>query len=153
MSCELHHAFADLGDVTLHYVTAGQGPAVVLLHGWPQTWFMWRDIIPGLAEHYRVIAPDLRGLGDFSRPVAGYEKKSLAHDVWRLAHDVLGEKQLLVVGHDWGGRRHSRSPHNIAMPCAAWRSSMHRYLVTGHRSCSITGGITACTGSSISLRH
>ncbi len=99
----LHHAHADLGDVRLHYVTAGEGPAVVLLHGWPQTWYMWRDVIPGLAAHYRVIAPDLRGLGDSSRPEGGYDKKTLATDIWRLAHDVLGEKQLFVAGHDWGG--------------------------------------------------
>jgi pimeloyl-ACP methyl ester carboxylesterase len=64
---------------------------------------MWRDIIPGLTEHYRVIAPDLRGLGDSSRPAAGYDKKTMAQDVWRLAHEVLGEERLFVVGHDWGG--------------------------------------------------
>lgn len=98
-----NHEYADLGDVRLHYVTAGEGPAVVLLHGWPQTWYMWRDVIPGLAERYRVIAPDLRGLGDSSRPVGGYDKKTMSEDVWRLAHDVLGENNLLVVGHDWGG--------------------------------------------------
>jgi pimeloyl-ACP methyl ester carboxylesterase len=97
------HAYADLGDVRLHYVTAGRGPAVVLLHGWPQTWYMWRDVIPGLAGRHRVIAPDLRGLGDSSRPVGGYDKKTLAQDVWRLVHDVLGEDELFVVGHDWGG--------------------------------------------------
>ena len=97
------HAYADLGDVRLHYVTAGSGPAVVLLHGWPQTWYMWRDVMPGLAGRYRVIAPDLRGLGDSSRPVGGYDKKTLAQDVWRLVHDVLGEDDLFVVGHDWGG--------------------------------------------------
>lgn len=97
------HACADLGDVRLHYVTAGEGPAVVLLHGWPQTWYMWRDIIRGLAPKYRVIAPDLRGLGDSSRPESGYDKKTIANDVWRLAHEVLGEQRLLVVGHDWGG--------------------------------------------------
>lgn len=99
----LQHAFADLGDVRLHYVTAGRGPAVVLLHGWPQTWFMWRDVIPGLAEQYQVIAPDLRGLGDSSRPVGGYDKKTIADDIWRLTHDVLNERHLFVVGHDWGG--------------------------------------------------
>ena len=54
------HEFADLGDVRLHYLIAGKGPAVVLLHGWPQTSHMWRDIIPGLAARYRVVAPDLR---------------------------------------------------------------------------------------------
>ena len=97
------HAYADLGDVRLHYVTVGSGPAVVLLHGWPQTWYMWRDVMPGLAGRYRVIAPDLRGLGDSSRPVGGYDKKTLAQDVWRLVHDVLGEDDLFVVGHDWGG--------------------------------------------------
>jgi len=99
----LKHAYADVGDVTLHYVTAGQGPAVVLLHGWPQTWYMWRDIIPRLAARYRIIAPDLRGLGDSSRPADGYDKKTLAEDIWRLAHDVLHEQRLYVVGHDWGG--------------------------------------------------
>jgi pimeloyl-ACP methyl ester carboxylesterase len=97
------HGYADLGEVRLHYVTAGEGDAVVLLHGWPQTWHMWRDVIPGLAARYRIIAPDLRGLGDSSRPVTGYDKKTIAEDVWRLAHDVLGEEKLFVVGHDWGG--------------------------------------------------
>ena len=97
------HAYADLGDVRLHYVMAGQGPAVVLLHGWPQTWYMWREVIPVLATRYRVIAPDLRGLGDSSRPPDGYDKKTLAQDVWRLVHEVLHEKSLFVVGHDWGG--------------------------------------------------
>ena len=97
------HAYAELGDVRLHYVTAGQGPAVVLLHGWPQTWYMWRDVMSGLAPHYRVIAPDLRGLGDSSRPADGYDKKTLAQDVWHLVRDVLREESLFVVGHDWGG--------------------------------------------------
>jgi len=97
------HAYAELGDVRLHYVTAGQGPAVVLLHGWPQTWYMWRDVMSGLAPRYRVIAPDLRGLGDSSRPADGYDKKTLAQDVWHLVHDVLREESLFVVGHDWGG--------------------------------------------------
>ena len=103
MTETFQHAYADLGDVRLHYVTAGSGPAVVLLHGWPQTWYMWREVMPGLAGRYRVIAPDLRGLGDSSRPVGGYDKKTLAQDVWCLVHDVLGEDDLFVVGHDWGG--------------------------------------------------
>lgn len=103
MTDGFQHEYADLGDVRLHYVTAGQGPAVVLLHGWPQTWYMWRDIIPALATRYRVIAPDLRGLGESSRPVVGYDKKTMSDDVWRLVHDVLGIQSLFVVGHDWGG--------------------------------------------------
>lgn len=103
MTDPFHHDYADLGTVRLHYVTVGKGPAVVLLHGWPQTWYMWREIMPGLAAHYRLVAPDLRGLGDSSRPATGYDKKTLAQDIWRLMHDVLGEKRFFVVGHDWGG--------------------------------------------------
>ena len=103
MSDSFEHAYADLGEVRIHYVTAGQGPVVVLLHGWPQTWYMWRDVIPGLATRFRVVAPDLRGLGDSSRPPGGYDKKTIAQDIWRLVHDVLGEQRLFVVGHDWGG--------------------------------------------------
>lgn len=103
MTASLTHEFADVGEVRLHYVTAGQGPAVLLIHGWPQTWYMWRKLIPGLAQRYRVVAPDLRGLGDSSRPVTGYDKKTIADDLWRLMHDVLGEQRFFVVGHDWGG--------------------------------------------------
>ena len=97
------HHHADLGDVNLHYVTAGAGFPVVLLHGWPQTWYEWRHIIPGLAEKYRIIAPDLRGLGDSTRPLDGYDKKTVGNDIWRLVHDKLGIDAFYLVGHDWGG--------------------------------------------------
>lgn len=97
------HHHADLGDVNLHYVTAGDGFPVVLLHGWPQTWYEWRHIIPGLAEKYRIIAPDLRGLGDSTRPLHGYDKKTVGNDIWRLVHDKLGIDAFHLVGHDWGG--------------------------------------------------
>ena len=61
-----HHT-TFINDVRLHYVTAGQGDPVILLHGWPETWYQWRKIIPALAERYTVIAPDMRGLGDSSK--------------------------------------------------------------------------------------
>ena len=96
-----HHTIA-LDDVRLHYVIAGSGDPVVLLHGWPQTWFEWRRIIPALASRYTVIAPDMRGLGDSSRPVAGYDKRTVAHDIYQLVHK-LGFEQIFLVGHDWGG--------------------------------------------------
>jgi pimeloyl-ACP methyl ester carboxylesterase len=99
----MKHAHADLGDVRLHYVTAGTGFPVVLLHGWPQSWHEWRHIIPALAERYHVVAPDMRGLGDSSRPAAGYDKKTIANDIWRLVHDTLGLSEFYLVGHDWGG--------------------------------------------------
>ena len=95
--------YARLRDVPLHYVSAGAGEPVVLLHGWPQTWYMWRKIIPILAENYRVIAPDLRGLGQSSRPEAGYDKKTIAADIVDLVHDHLGLGPIHIVGHDWGG--------------------------------------------------
>ena len=98
------HNYANVGDVRLHYVTSGdEGPVVVLLHGWPQTWYMWSEVIKGLVGSYRIIAPDLRGLGDSSRPVNGYDKKTIAEDVWQLVHGLVGEERIHVVGHDWGG--------------------------------------------------
>ncbi|PIK71552.1 alpha/beta hydrolase, partial [Methylobacterium frigidaeris] len=68
--------FADLDGASLHYLDAGAGDAVVLVHGIPQTSHEWRHILPRLAQRYRVIAPDLRGLGDSSRPATGYDKKT-----------------------------------------------------------------------------
>ncbi len=99
----MEHHHADLGDVRLHYVTAGTGFPVVLLHGWPQSWYEWRHVMPRLAAEYHVIAPDLRGLGDSSRPLSGYDKKTVGGDIWRLVHDVLGIESFFLVGHDWGG--------------------------------------------------
>lgn len=102
MSVEIRHHDEDLGDVRLHYLTAGQGEPVVLLHGIPQTSYEWRHVIPYLAHRYSIIAPDLRGLGDSSRPATGYDKKTVADDVWRLL-ERLEVKNFFLVGHDWGG--------------------------------------------------
>ena len=108
MSClDFEHRYADLGDVTLHYVTLGKpsasAPPIVLLHGWPQTWYEWRQVMPLLAEHHPVIAPDLRGLGDSSRPHDGYDKRTVAGDVHQLLSDHLGLQAWHCAGHDWGG--------------------------------------------------
>jgi pimeloyl-ACP methyl ester carboxylesterase len=59
----------------MHYLIGGQGDPVVLLHGWPQTWYEWRHVMPALAKNYTVIVPDLRGLGDSSKPTTGYDGK------------------------------------------------------------------------------
>ena len=96
------HHHADLGDVILHYITAGDGFPVVLLHGIPQTSYEWRYVIPQLANKYKVIAPDLRGLGDSSHPTDGYDKKTMSDDIWRLLKKLNIEK-FYLVGHDWGG--------------------------------------------------
>jgi len=100
---ELRHEWANLGDVRLHYVTGGQGPAVVFLHGWPQTWYMWRDVLPAMMQRYQVFAVDLRGLGDSSRPATGYDTRTVAQDIWRLMTEVLDHRSFHVVAHDWGG--------------------------------------------------
>lgn len=99
----LTHHYIKLPEVTLHYVSAGEGDAVVLLHGWPQTWYEWRYVIPQLAKNYHVIAPDLRGLGDSTRPLFGYDKKTIANDIWLLLNERLSIKKIFLVGHDWGG--------------------------------------------------
>ena len=96
------HSVADLGEVTVHYVTAGAGEPIVLLHGWPQTWFMWRDVIPLLSPHFALVAPDIRGLGDSSRPENGYDKMTVAHDIAELM-TRLGHDRFRVIAHDWGG--------------------------------------------------
>lgn len=82
------HQTVEVKDVRLHYVMGGQGEAVVLLHGWPQTWYEWRKIMPTLAKHYTVIAPDLRGLGDSSKPETGYDKRTAAKDIYQLVQQI-----------------------------------------------------------------
>jgi pimeloyl-ACP methyl ester carboxylesterase len=92
---------ARLQGVTLHYLTAGQGPAVLLLHGYTQTSRMWKPIIPLLAEKFTVIAPDLPGIGDSSIPVDGLDMKTAAIRVHALVKS-LGIAKARVVGHDIG---------------------------------------------------
>src|SRR6185312_2935175 len=74
------HRYATLSGVKMHYVEAGSGTPLVLLHGYTETWYEWRHVIPLLAPNFRVIAPDLRGLGDTSRPAHGYDKRTVAGD-------------------------------------------------------------------------
>lgn len=87
-----------------HYVTAGEGPLLLLLHGFPQFWYAWRHQIPVLAKKFRVVAPDLRGYNETDKPkrVRDYRLDVLATDVVALTH-ALGEKTAYVAGHDWGG--------------------------------------------------
>jgi pimeloyl-ACP methyl ester carboxylesterase len=93
--------FAETGDARLHYLTAGQGDPVFLLHGYAQTSHMWRPLIAELAKTHTVIAPDLRGFGDSSKPPGGYDKKTMAQDVHALATS-LGHRRVGIVGHDIG---------------------------------------------------
>lgn len=100
---QVTHHYARLSGLVMHYVDTGSGFPVVLVHGWPQSWFEWRHVIERLAPRYRIIAPDLRGLGDSTRPLAGYDSQTLAGDIHELLTAHLGVASCHLVGHDWGG--------------------------------------------------
>jgi pimeloyl-ACP methyl ester carboxylesterase len=102
---ELREGYAEVGDVKLHYVEAGEGPLIVLLHGFPEFWYGWRlQIAPLAAAGFRVVAPDTRGCNLSSKPdgVAAYSADKLAADIQGLIRE-RGAESALVVGHDWGG--------------------------------------------------
>ncbi len=98
------HHFADINGIRMHYVEAGQGPLLILLHGFPLFWYSWRkQIAPLAAAGYRVVVPDQRGYGQTSRPAAvtDYDITQLVGDVVGLI-GALGEKSAILVGWDWG---------------------------------------------------
>ncbi len=95
------HHMAEVNGVKLHFVRGGTGEPVVLLHGFPQTWYEWHRIMPALAERYTVIAPDLRGMGASSKPTSGYDNRTVAEDIYQLVSH-LGLQHISIVGHDVG---------------------------------------------------
>lgn len=116
-----HHK-AEVNGVRLHYVTGGRGEPVVLLHGWAQTWYTWRRVMPLLsAAGFTVVVPDLRGMGDSARPADGYDKKTIAAEVAALMRQ-LGHERFSVAGHDLGaqvayalGRHHPDQVSKVAV--------------------------------------
>jgi pimeloyl-ACP methyl ester carboxylesterase len=96
------HSYVEVPGARLHVAEAGEGPPVLLLHGWPQHWWVWRKVIPALAESHRVICPDLRGFGWSEAPDGRYEMSEFVADVIALL-DELGLDQVDLIGHDWGG--------------------------------------------------
>ncbi|HVD36183.1 MAG TPA: alpha/beta hydrolase, partial [Nitrososphaeraceae archaeon] len=97
------HHITTVNGIQMHYVIGGQGDPVVLLHGWPQTWYEWRHIMPALAKNYTVVAPDIRGFGDSSRPLTGYDGKTTAEDIHQLMSQ-LGFDKIFLVAHDVGAQ-------------------------------------------------
>ena len=86
----------------MHVAQAGHGKPILMLHGWPQHWYVWRRMIPLLAPQARVLCPDLRGFGWTDAPDRGYDRETMAQDVVALV-DALGLERIDLVGHDWGG--------------------------------------------------
>ena len=98
------HGYAQSGDVKIHYVTKGEGPLLVMIHGFPDYWYTWREQIPALSEHVQVVAMDQRGYNLSGKPegLARYQMEELVQDVEAVIKH-FGKKKAIVVGHDWGG--------------------------------------------------
>ncbi|MEV7011447.1 alpha/beta hydrolase [Streptosporangium sp. NPDC051022] len=92
---------AEVNGIRLHYVAGGRGEPLILLPGWPETWWEYRKVMPALAARYRVIAVDLRGMGGSDKPATGYDKKTMAQDIRGLVRR-LGYDKVNIAGHDVG---------------------------------------------------
>jgi pimeloyl-ACP methyl ester carboxylesterase len=95
--------FAEVNGIRLHYVAGGEGAPVIMMAGWPQTWWAFHKIMPPIARHYRVIAVDIRGMGASEKPDDGYDKKTMARDIHELIKS-LGYEKAHIVGHDIGSQ-------------------------------------------------
>ena len=100
----LTHENANLGEINIHYVTAGTGKLIVFLHGFPEFWYGWKKQLEEFSKDYQAVAPDMRGYNLSSRPaeVEQYHMKYLVEDI-RLLAEHLGHKKFVLVAHDWGG--------------------------------------------------
>ena len=140
ISQSVTHHTARLNGINQHWVSAGDGPPVYLLHGFPETWYAWRKQIPVLAERYTVIAPDLRGYGDTEKPACGYDKRTMANDLAALM-DHLGHERAPILGHDRGARvgtrfakdHRERIDRFVAMDNVPTRILMENPSRAGHR--------------------
>lgn len=94
---------ASVNGVRLNYVGGGEGDLVILLPGWPETWWSYHKIMPGLAKKYRVVSVDMRGMGTSDKPANGYDKKNMAKDIAELIK-ALGADKAHIVGHDIGAQ-------------------------------------------------
>ncbi|MGW7754536.1 alpha/beta fold hydrolase [Streptomyces violaceusniger] len=108
-----------VNGVELHAVSGGTGSAVVLLPGWPQTWWAYHKVMPALAEHHHTISVDIRGMGGSSKPEGGYDKRTMARDIAELVR-ALGHEDAHIVGHDIGSQ--------VAYAVAANHSEVTRSL-------------------------
>ena len=121
-SDNIEHGFVDNNGVKIHYAVIGNGPLIVMLHGFPDFWYTWKEQMISLADHYRVVAIDLRGYNKSDKPkgVENYKMKLLIGDVAAVIKHFTDEKAV-VVGHDWGGA--------IAWQVAMWDPELVEKLV------------------------
>jgi epoxide hydrolase 4 len=149
----LREGYAEVGDQTLHYVEAGEGPLIVVLHGFPEFWFGWRlQIAPLVAAGFRVVAADTRGYNRSSKPEAfeAYGVDRLADDIRGLIEE-RGAESALLVGHDWGGS----IAWTVAMNHSRWSTdsrSSTRPIRGGCRRDCTTRASSGSPGTSSSLR-
>jgi pimeloyl-ACP methyl ester carboxylesterase len=101
---QLKHEYAEINGIRLHYVTAGKGPLIIFLHGFPEFWYEWKDQLAEFGKDHLAVAPDMRGYNLSAKPasVDQYDTRYLIEDVRALA-EHLGRKKFVLVGHDWGG--------------------------------------------------
>jgi pimeloyl-ACP methyl ester carboxylesterase len=132
------HHMTPVNGIQLHYVIGGHGPPLVLLHGWPETWYEWRHVMPALAKYYTVITPDLRGLGDSSKPLTGYDGKTTAEDIHQLVAQ-LGFKQIFLVGHDVGSQ--PAYSYAAAHPTEVKRLVIMEYIFPGFTPPQLEGKV------------
>ncbi len=131
------HRFVDVGGTRLHAVVGGSGPAVVLVHGWPFTWALWRRVMPGLAATGRtVVAVDLRGTGDSAKPETGYAKADVADDLHQMvAHLGLEQTDHIdLVGTDIGAMVAYAYAVSYPDQCVIWCSPSRSCPVSASRS-------------------
>ncbi len=119
----VEHRYVEVAGFRMHVAEAGEGDPLLLLHGWPQHWWIWRKVIPELAAERRVICPDLRGFGWSEAPAGRYEVQGFADDVLTLL-DELGHERVDLIGHDWGG-------YTGFLLCLGAPERIRRYLALG----------------------
>ena len=140
--------YIDAGVVRLHAVIGGDGPPLLLIHGWPQTWYAWRMVMPALAEAFEVIAVDQRGIGLSVKPKDGYDTATLANDVVALM-DALGHQRFALYGTDTGMPIAYAVAADHPDRVNAWLSRRLRFRARlPHHRCSSRHSSTPASGTS-----
>src|SRR5438067_847879 len=145
----VEHRYADIDGVTIHYAESGSGEPLVLQHGWPQHWYMWRKLIPPLAERFRVICPDLRGHGWSDAPRSGYLKSQLATDLSGLRTQMrrsrcIEASSCMSCGRCWPANGTATGSRSQPAFCSAYRTRSAARSTTSGASTPTTWTSSAC---------